>query len=417
MKIGLLTQEYHLGENRFGGVGRAFGKIANWLADHGHEVTVYLQDRTTRETVERPGLRVVHVAPIRRLHWRLHPLIDHLPVLARSWLWHEEVNHGLGERILADYREGRIEVLLVNRGVTAPSLVTGGKLPTVVRMQYSYLRKQRVEQLPITLMDRWHDRVERAVIRHADGVYAPCHFTAEYARDFAGREVEVIRTPMFELQPARPWSEVQTRYNLPERFYLFWGGLIRVKGIHVLAKALPQVFKRDPVRRMVIVGSRRYDTGRGRTSADDIEALRDRFPDRLQLLPSLDPPELFAIIRQADVAVLPSIMDNLPNALLEAMYFGKVIVASRGASLDELIEHEKEGLLVTPGQPRELADAMVRAATMNEGDRTRMGAAAAVRVRAACEPDRVMAQVVELCAAAVERYACSGMARSDGKTA
>ena len=53
---------------------------------------------------------------------------------------------------------------------------------------------------------------------------------------------------------------------------------------------------------------------------------------------------------------------------------------------------------------------MVRAATLSEGDRARMGAAAAVRVRAACDPDRVMAQVVHLCATAVEQYGRGGMA-------
>lgn len=404
MKIGLLTQEYHFGEGRFGGVGRAFGKMAHWMVAHGHEVTVYHQDRDASEVEERPGLRIVRVVRRPRLHWRLQSAANRLPGALGGWLWHYEVDCALSERILADYRAGRIEVLLASRGVTAPDLMIRRRLPTVVRMQYSLIRKQRVERLPVSWLDRYHDFVEHRAIRRATRVYAPCRFTSDYAASFTSRPIKVIRTPMFEIQPPAEWAAVQARYQLPASYDLFWGGMVRVKGIHILAEALPDVFARDETRHMVIVGSRRYTNERGESSADSMLALKERYPSRITILPSMEPPELFAIIQHADAAVLPSLMDNLPNTLLEAMYFGKVIVASRGASLDELIEHEKEGLLVKPGNADALADAMLRAASLDSSARSALGAAAASKVRALCSPERVMPQLIDLCAETIVLY-------------
>ena len=404
MKIGLLTQEYHLGENRFGGVGRAFGKMANWLAEHGHEVTVYFQDRQSGEIEERPGLRVVRVGRKPSIHWRLSPLINQLPASVKGWIWRYECNAALTERILEDYGKGRIEVLLSNRAITAPYLMLRKLIPSVVRMQYSYLQKQQIEGASITLLDMYNNFIERKALKKAERIYAPSQFAAEYARKLCGRNVVVIRTPMFDLNLPVEWETVRRKYNLPDHFYLYWGGLIRVKGIQVLAKALPEVFKQDPDGRMVIVGSRMNRDKNGNTLVHMILAEAGKYRDRIHLVPSLDQAELFAIIKQADVAIFPSIIDNLPNALLEAMYFGKLIVASRGASLNEMIEDGRDGLLFEIGNFRELAAMMLRAARMGAQDRNRFGLAVAEKVRTQCSPMLVIPQVVALCRDAVAEF-------------
>jgi glycosyltransferase involved in cell wall biosynthesis len=58
--------------------------------------------------------------------------------------------------------------------------------------------------------------------------------------------------------------------------------------------------------------------------------------------------------------------DGIPNVLLESMATGVPVVATHISAIPELVETEKTGLLVAPGQPRQLAQAMLRMLTDTE---------------------------------------------------
>jgi glycosyltransferase involved in cell wall biosynthesis len=58
--------------------------------------------------------------------------------------------------------------------------------------------------------------------------------------------------------------------------------------------------------------------------------------------------------------------DGIPNVLLESMAMGVPVVATHISAIPELVETEKTGLLVAPGQPRQLAQAMRRMLTDTE---------------------------------------------------
>ncbi|MGD2271388.1 MAG: glycosyltransferase family 4 protein [Desulfobacterales bacterium] len=70
--------------------------------------------------------------------------------------------------------------------------------------------------------------------------------------------------------------------------------------------------------------------------------------------------------RQSDLFVLGCEVapdgdrDGIPNVLLESMAIGVPVVATRVSAIPELVEHEKTGLLVPPGSPQQLAEAIVR---------------------------------------------------------
>lgn len=65
--------------------------------------------------------------------------------------------------------------------------------------------------------------------------------------------------------------------------------------------------------------------------------------------------------RAADVFVLPSLREGLPNALLEAMASGTPCIATRLEGVtDTIIEHERNGLLVPPQDGSALQQALLR---------------------------------------------------------
>ncbi|RYU96853.1 glycosyltransferase [Emticicia agri] len=68
------------------------------------------------------------------------------------------------------------------------------------------------------------------------------------------------------------------------------------------------------------------------------------------------------ILHAIDIFCLPSLWEGLPIALLEAMAMAKAVVATAIDGTKEVIVHEKNGLLVQPSNPDELANALIRLA-------------------------------------------------------
>ena len=83
--------------------------------------------------------------------------------------------------------------------------------------------------------------------------------------------------------------------------------------------------------------------------------------DRLTFVDTLRHDQLYPVVAGARLAVLPSLVDNLPNACLEAMAFGVPVVGTLGASFDEVITDGETGFLVPPGDAQALAQRMIAA--------------------------------------------------------
>jgi glycosyltransferase involved in cell wall biosynthesis len=72
--------------------------------------------------------------------------------------------------------------------------------------------------------------------------------------------------------------------------------------------------------------------------------------------------------------------DGIPNVCLESMAMGVPVTTTDVSAIPELVENEKTGLLVAPGRPDQLAQAMLRLLT-DQDLRNRVIPAARQRVR------------------------------------
>jgi glycosyltransferase involved in cell wall biosynthesis len=90
----------------------------------------------------------------------------------------------------------------------------------------------------------------------------------------------------------------------------------------------------------------------------DVE--RRGLADRVRLAPSVDHAELLRLVAAADVFVSASTFEGLPLSMAEAMALGRPIVATRVGGVPDLVADGVTGLLVPPGDPAALADALSR---------------------------------------------------------
>jgi glycosyltransferase involved in cell wall biosynthesis len=98
---------------------------------------------------------------------------------------------------------------------------------------------------------------------------------------------------------------------------------------------------------------------------------------RLRLVGRVERVEEF--MSQMDILVVPSrYADPAPNVCLEAMASGLPVIATLMGGIPELVANQETGLLVPPGEPEALADAVLRLAR-DTALRGRMGAAGRLR--------------------------------------
>jgi len=87
-----------------------------------------------------------------------------------------------------------------------------------------------------------------------------------------------------------------------------------------------------------------------------IEASKN-FPNiKLNIISNI--PDASKYLKNFDIFVLPSLKEGLPYAILEAGLAGLPVIASNVSGIPEIIENGKEGLLVAPANPEELANAI-----------------------------------------------------------
>ena len=149
----------------------------------------------------------------------------------------------------------------------------------------------------------------------------------------------------------------------------------RRKGQVVLAEAFAGIAARHPGWRLKFAG---HDTGDG--SAERIRQIAsvNQLSERIMLLGQRD--DAMDLMRRSAIYVQPSFEEALGMALQEAMFCGCACIGSRVGGIPELIQDERLGLLVEPGNVAQLSQALEQL-IRDESQRENLGRAAAASIR------------------------------------
>lgn len=156
-------------------------------------------------------------------------------------------------------------------------------------------------------------------------------------------------------------------YSKPARL-LFAGTWIPRKGIHVLTAAYERLCAAGSALRLDVLGA---GVPQDRVLEDFSPAVRSR----VRVITAPDDRETAAAMAAADLFVLPSLFEGTPLTLIEAMWSGLPVISTATAGMKDVIRHEIDGLLVTPGDAGALAHAIEALSTDGAACR-RLGVAA-----------------------------------------
>jgi len=141
------------------------------------------------------------------------------------------------------------------------------------------------------------------------------------------------------------WSTVK-KYDV-----LFVGRLTKAKGINILLKAikiLKEKYQKE-IKAAIVGKGYLEEELKGLVMELGIEKEVEFLGVRRDVEKLMKSTKLF---------VLPSRWEGLPLTILEAMSSGAGIIATKVGGIPEVIEHEKEGILISPEDPTALARAI-----------------------------------------------------------
>ena len=149
----------------------------------------------------------------------------------------------------------------------------------------------------------------------------------------------------------------------------FVGRLSRDKGAPELIDAFDAILAVEPQARLLLVGW--FDAGE--------DALDGRLRARIERHPGIHCAGLVEdtapYYRAMDVLVLPTWREGFPNVVLEAAATGIPAITTLSTGARDAVVHEVTGLLIPPGRPQAIAEAVLKLLSDPER-RRRMGRAA-----------------------------------------
>lgn len=170
-----------------------------------------------------------------------------------------------------------------------------------------------------------------------------------------------------------------------------------IKGFHYLLQALPAILKEFPDTKVMVSGNNILRGGgiinRLKTSAyaKYLEKLIKEYAleDKIVFLGRLSAEQMKEQYLKCHTFVCPSVLENSPNSVAEAMLLGTPVVAARVGGIPSMITDRKDGLLYTGNDVEELSRTVIglwkdESVLPMSG---RLAKAAVLRARAAHDPE------------------------------
>jgi glycosyltransferase involved in cell wall biosynthesis len=214
-------------------------------------------------------------------------------------------------------------------------------------------------------------------LRGARHVFCP----SSYLRDVALRwglepdRVSVLPNPAPEIPPLPAREELRAELGLRGSTLVFAGRLGPQKALGVLLEALVDL---GDVSLTVAGDGPERDTLERRARDLDLDG-------RVSFVGSVPRERVLRLFRATDASVLPSAWENLPHTVVESLAVGCPVIATAVGGVPEVVRDGENGLLVPPGDPKALGQAIARFFADDEL-RARLAAAAPGSVAEYSEP-------------------------------
>ena len=328
MKIAFLTPEYpHSKTGTSGGIGTSIMNLAKGLADKGNAVFILVYGQKQDFIFEENGI-VFHG-------------IKNVKLKGLSWyLTRKKIQRLIDEL----YKSNKIEVVEAPDWTGITSFINS-KCPIVIRQNGSDTYFCHLDKRKVKFINRFH---EKRALERADAIISVSRFTGTLTKELFGLKSDFtvipncIDTEFFKSPDTITSDENPT--------ILYFGSLIRKKGLLELPHIFNSVIGHKPDARLILAGKDVSDIISG--NASTWEMMQALFSEKafanVDYLGAVDYKLIREYILDAGICVFPSFAEALPVSWLEAMALKKAVVTSNIGWAPEIINDGTDGFLVDP---------------------------------------------------------------------
>ncbi len=332
MKIAFLTPEYpHSRIGHSGGIGTSIKNLAEGLVKQKIKVSLFIYGQAENVVFEENGIT-------------FH-LIKHIKFKFFGWyLYRKHLAKYMNRVILKD----QIDVIEAAdwTGITA---FMNLKVPLVIRLHGTDAYFCNLEGRP---QKKKNFFFESRALKSANTIISASDFTAIKTKEIFGLSKNIVTLYNgIDTDKFKP-------LHLPKKAssILYFGTIIRKKGVLDLAKAFQLLFNDNPDVKLTLIGKDNLDALEGKsTLALFNQSLDDEAKASVRHLNHMPYEEVVKEIDRAEVAVLPSRAEAFPMSWLEAMAMEKAMVTSNIGWAKELMIHNETGFMIDPDNHSALA--------------------------------------------------------------
>ncbi len=180
---------------------------------------------------------------------------------------------------------------------------------------------------------KWEDKI----LRVSDRITSCSCILKNIVKDEYNLSKDITVIP----NPANTKDFYQDSSIEKENLLLFVGSLEERKGVFVLAKALNEIFNKYPKMKFMFIGK---DTNRNKYNISTKEVLLKiidkKYHNRVEFLGQIKNSSLNYYFNKAAIAIFPSLFDNFPYVVLEAMATGIYIVGSKNSGMVDMLDDD-----------------------------------------------------------------------------
>jgi glycosyltransferase involved in cell wall biosynthesis len=375
LNIAFLTSEYPEISTRTGGIGVSIMNLANCYAQIGHKVSVFIYGMDSDLIFSRDRINFI--------------TIKNPKFKGFSWLL---LRLKLKKVIINFHRNNKIDFIEVPDWCGISAFL---KLPFPIVLKcngsdafFCYLDSRKQKYFNYLL--------EKTAFNNADYVFCVSSFCANITKKIfkSNRKTFLVRNgfhPSVHSFTPRTVQLINSVYTV-----LYFGTIVRKKGVLELAGIFESVLQKYKNVQFLLVGYDSTDILTRSTSTFQLfdDMCSSEVKKSTKYLGALSQSEVFDLIAQADVCVFPSFAEAFPLSWLEAMYFKKGIVASNIGWASEVIDHGKNGLLISPTDHHSFADAII--SLFDDKLRFQMGENAHIKVLSEFSVHSIAQRTIEL---------------------
>lgn len=356
MNIVFVTTEYTSKKQSSGGLATFTRNMAGMFAAHGNNVRVMLVTTKAEEHDTDEGVILENIY-IKKDDWEE---MDYLTSLYGNKFCfdHNKMRADIVDVMKAYLVRDRLEELNKTQKIDIVHFCNHGALfrfvkdiPYVVRISGIYNIWLGGANTIDGSVDYNHkedvrDIVEADHLKKSLNVICPSKLMAKLCLNEFGIRCNVLQSPISQENSDKKYDVFNAKLR-DKKYILFFGTVSYLKGVGVISKMIYRILEKYRDVYFVMAGRETFISNGGKeqpASSLVIESAKE-YSDRVIILGALSRNQLVPVIENAELCVLPSRIENLSNACLEAMALGKIVIGTNGASFEEIIDDGENGFL------------------------------------------------------------------------